>query len=258
MTYSRFIALGDSFTEGMVDEVVKGQYRGWADRVADVMAQNNPGFTYANLAIRGKKIGQVLDEQIPVALGYITGPETLVSFYAGVNDALRPGYEPLKAFKDYQRAAKALAESGATLILFCVLEDVGVKFPLMRQWKERFSAFNENVRKVAGQVGAILLDPNGEPTWSHPGFVDKDRLHLSVSGHYRVAQGVLARLDLPHDPYWRAPLADYQRPPFLTRLKSNVNWFITYAIPWFIRRIRGRSSGDGRSAKYPAPINWNS
>ena len=71
MTYNRFIALGDSMTEGMSDQIIDGNYRGWADRVADVMSDNYQGFTYANLAVRGKLVGQVLSEQIPIAKKYI-------------------------------------------------------------------------------------------------------------------------------------------------------------------------------------------
>ena len=91
--FTRFIALGDSMTEGMCDEIVDGQYRGWADRVADTLAKENPNFTYVNLAIRGKLLHQVIDDQIPEAAKFVTGPETLVSFHAGANDVLRPNYQ---------------------------------------------------------------------------------------------------------------------------------------------------------------------
>jgi hypothetical protein len=60
MSYNRFIALGDSMTEGMQDEIINGRYRGWADRVADVMAKHYENFTYANLAIRGKLVHRPL------------------------------------------------------------------------------------------------------------------------------------------------------------------------------------------------------
>ena len=56
MSYQRFIALGDSFTEGMTDEIIDGNFRGWADRVADVLTTQSPDFTYVNLAIRGKAL----------------------------------------------------------------------------------------------------------------------------------------------------------------------------------------------------------
>ena len=62
MTFSRFIVCGDSYSEGMSDEIIDGKYRGWADRVADEMAKANPEFTYVNLAVRGKLIQQVVDE----------------------------------------------------------------------------------------------------------------------------------------------------------------------------------------------------
>ena len=76
MKYKRLIVCGDSYSEGMSDEIINGQYRGWADRIADVMAQEEPEFTYVNLAVRGKLLKQVIDDQLPVAIGYVTGPET--------------------------------------------------------------------------------------------------------------------------------------------------------------------------------------
>ena len=76
MIYTRFIALGDSYTEGMSDEKLHGNYRGWADRVADGMAKAHPDFTYANVAIRGKLVRQVIDEQLEAALAQVTGPDT--------------------------------------------------------------------------------------------------------------------------------------------------------------------------------------
>ena len=81
-------------TEGMTDEVVAGKYRGWADRVADTLAKSNPDFTYMNLAVRGKLLKQVVEDQIPQALKFIEGKQTLVSFHAGANDVLRPNYKP--------------------------------------------------------------------------------------------------------------------------------------------------------------------
>ena len=79
MVYQRFIVCGDSYSEGMTDEIIDGQYRGWADRVADEMAKAHPDFTYVNLAVRGKLLGQVVQDQVPVALSFVTGADTLVS-----------------------------------------------------------------------------------------------------------------------------------------------------------------------------------
>jgi len=256
MSYNRFIALGDSMTEGMQDEVINGKYRGWADRVADVMAENYENFTYANLAIRGKLVGQVHDEQVPIALGLANGPSTIVSFHAGANDVIRPKYEPEKTIKTYNSAVDTLIKGGVSLMLFCVLEDSGKKNKTAQIWQERFAIFNENVRRKANDVGAILFDPNQDDFWRDSRFIHEDRLHLNSEGHRRVAQAVLARLNLPHDSDWRTPLPPESPKSIIEKTQVILNWFGAYAVPWMIRRARRRSSGDGRSAKYPAPINW--
>jgi len=118
MSYNRFIALGDSMTEGMQDEKIKGNYRGWADRVADVMASNYENFTYANLAIRGKKVGQVLREQVPVALGLVNGPSTIISFHAGANDVIRPKYDPVKPLQSMTKQCAHLLKAEQQLCSF--------------------------------------------------------------------------------------------------------------------------------------------
>ena len=87
MIFNRLVVCGDSYSEGMSDEKIDGQYRGWADRVADGLAKKSPTFTYANLAVRGKLLQQVIDDQLAIAISYVTGPDTLVSFHAGANDA---------------------------------------------------------------------------------------------------------------------------------------------------------------------------
>ncbi|MTB15798.1 MAG: SGNH/GDSL hydrolase family protein, partial [Actinobacteria bacterium] len=125
MIYTRFIACGDSFTEGMTDDFVEGQYRGWADRVADILASGSPDFTYANLAIRGKLVRQVVSDQVPVAMTFVTGKETVVSFHAGANDVLRPNYKQEIVLPLYAQAVRDLAASGATVLLFTVLERTG-------------------------------------------------------------------------------------------------------------------------------------
>lgn len=243
-------------TEGMSDHQVDGVYRGWADRVADVMAENWPDFRYANLAIRGKVVKQVLDEQIPVAAGMVNGSSTLISFHAGANDVIRPKYDAAKTIATYNAAVDRLNMTGATLMLFCVLEDSGATTRAAQVWKERFSVFNENVRKKAAEVGAILFDPNNDDFWRDPRFISDDRLHLNAEGHRRVAQAVLARLELPHDPDWREMLPPMEPVTTAEKISINMKWFVSFAIPWMVRRLRGRSSGDGRSAKYPDLVAW--
>jgi hypothetical protein len=75
-----FVALGDSFTEGLGDPYADGtgyqglgysawSWRGWADRFAERLAAGQPGrLRYANLAVRGKMVGEVAAEQVPLAV----------------------------------------------------------------------------------------------------------------------------------------------------------------------------------------------
>ena len=256
MAYQRLIVCGDSYSEGMSDEVIDGKYRGWADRVADEMARAHADFTYVNLSIRGKLLGQVVEDQVPAALGFVTGPDTLVSFHAGANDALRPGYQADVAIALYKEAVRLIAKSGAQLMLFTVLENTGNKGRGAEVWQKRFSAFNNGVREVGAEVGAIVVDANQERFFSDRRFLAFDRLHLNAEGHNRCAQAVLERLGLPFDPAWRTPLPPARKTPWVIEKLITVAWFFIFALPWIFRRIRGKSSGDGRSAKYPTPVKW--
>lgn len=256
MKYTRFIACGDSFTEGMSDELVDGQYRGWADRIADVMAHQSPEFTYANFAVRGKLIHQVAADQVPVALTYVTGPDTLFSFHAGANDVLRPNYKPDIALPLYAKTVRKIAASGATVLLFTVLERTDREGKTADLWAARFGEFNKNVRAVAKEVGAIVADANEEGLLSDRRFLADDRLHLNVVGHDRVAQGILEKLGLPFDVTWREPLPVAPTLSRPKRYKSNAKWLATFFLPWIWRRLRGRSSGDGRSGKHSFPVTW--
>ena len=256
MKYKRLIVCGDSYSEGMSDEIINGQYRGWADRIADVMAQEEPEFTYLNLAVRGKLLKQVIDYQLPVAIGYVTGPDTLLSFHAGANDALRPSYKPEVAQALYAEGVRRAAATGATLMLFTVLERTGNSGRGSDVWAARFSEFNKIVHVVGAEVGAIIVDANSETFFSDNRFLAFDRLHLNTEGHNRVAQALLEKLGYQFDASWRIPLPPAPKPSWLSRRISSTIWFFSFGLPWIWRRLRGKSSGDGRSAKYPTPTRW--
>jgi lysophospholipase L1-like esterase len=243
-------------TEGMCDEIVDGNYRGWADRTADTLAKDSPNFSYANLAIRGKLLHQVIDGQIPDAVRFITGPETLVSFHAGANDVLRPNYQAEVAFAKYERGISDLAKTGATIIVFTVVDRVEGNGKTAQLWHERFSAFNINVRAVANKYGATIIEADSAKWMADLRFLAKDRLHLNSDGHWRLSQAVLEKLGKDFDAAWKIPLAPAGKKPWLKKNGENLLWIISFVIPWIWRRLRGRSSGDGRRAKYESPISW--
>jgi lysophospholipase L1-like esterase len=256
MQYTRFLVLGDSFSEGMSDEIINGKYRGWGDRVADVLAQQTPGFKYANFAIRGKLVKQVLDDQLPLALPLIEGPQTLVSFHAGANDALRPNFDRNVVRTAYVMAVTQLVQTGATVMLFTVLEKNGNGGKASAMWEERMSSFNSIVREVADKFNLLVMDASMDPESSNPNLLAFDRLHLNPTGHYRVAQAVLEKIGAPFDITWKNPIVAPKKKPWIMRKAITVLWFITFALPWIWRRIRGRSSGDGRSGKYTSLTTW--
>src|SRR6187549_2348892 len=136
---SSFVALGDSFTEGLEDELgPDGRHRGWADRVAAALAVQNGRLQYANLAVRGRLLDQVIAEQLPVALSLAPA---LISFHAGPNDVLRPRVDLPALLGRYDAAVGTLAAAGMRTILFTVVERTGAGRTADRL-AVRFHAFN--------------------------------------------------------------------------------------------------------------------
>ena len=245
-------------TEGMSDEVIDGHYRGWADRVADELAKSNSNFTYMNLAIRGKLLKQVVDYQIPEAIKYIEGKQTLVSFHAGANDVLRPNYQADLSLPKYEEGIRLLTDAGATVIIFTVIDKVEGKGKTAALWHQRFSNFNENVRKVAAKYPVILFEAKNAEFLNDRRFLAFDRLHMNSEGHRRLANAVLQGLGYEFDPNWKVAPAVAKKKNKVIRVATNIVWVATFLIPWIWRRIRGKSSGDGRIAKYSKPVKWSS
>ena len=253
---NQFIALGDSLTEGLSDKYSDGSYRGWADRVADEMSKQGD-FRYVNLAVRGKLIEQVVTDQLQVVLPWIHGSQTLVTFHAGANNVLRPKFEPEQVFETYRNAVAQIAETGAKVLLFTVREVSDPKTKTQNYWNQRFGPFNENVKRVAEQFGATVMDANSQEVFGDPRMLAADRLHLSSEGHRRVAAAVLRAIDLPHDADWQDPMPPYRPTPAPIRIIGSVAWGIAFLVPWAIRRITKKSSGDGRLAKHSELVTWS-
>lgn len=248
--------MGDSFTEGMTDEVVDGHYRGWANRVADELAKHHPEFTYMNTAVRGKLVGQVNDDQIPLVQPYVTGKETLVSFHAGANDVIRPRINPEVIYEKYRHGVRSVASTGCTLMLFTVMEETSGKSKTAQLWRERFHDFNKLVREMAIETNAILIDWNTASFLADRRFLAFDRLHSNAEGHWRISQGVLENLGYPFDESWKIKPPPSKPELRIKKIALTTLWFIVFALPWIWRRLRGKSSGDGRSPKHAEPVKW--
>jgi lysophospholipase L1-like esterase len=249
---TRYVAIGDSFTEGVGDPDPSrpNGWRGWADRVAEVLAERDPAFRYANLAIRGRKLRGVLDEQLEPALAL--APD-LVTSYAGANDILRPRVDLDALSAAYDEAVGRLAATGATVVLFTAFDPGGSA--IYRPLRGRFALYTEAVREIAERHGTRLVDFWRMREYRDFGYWDTDRMHLGPAGHQRMAMAVLDVLDVPHGLEPLPPTPDPQLSGRELRAK-NVEWVRTHAGPWVHRRVTGRSSGDGISPKRPelAPI----
>jgi lysophospholipase L1-like esterase len=254
--FGTFLALGDSFTEGLWDRHPDGSLRGWADRVAEgiSLAQSPNPLHYANLAVRGKLLPQV-ESQVALATGLL-GTGDLVTFHAGANDALRPGFDIGNFEVMYSDALSSLSDTGATVVVFTVIERAGGSGKTAQRLADRFSAFNEVVRRVADKYGALVVPASEVAALQDRRFWHADRLHLNAQGHERVAAAVLEILGFQGEYQWRSPLPRITPRPKVHDFLVDLHWFARYALPWIWRRVRGISSGDGRVSKHDHPRLW--
>lgn len=249
--WHRYVAIGDSTSEGLDDPDGRGGYRGWADRFAEHVAAAYPGLEYANLAIRGRMTAQIQAEQLPVAVQLRPDLATVVS---GVNDMLRRHFDAGEIAGRIGEMQSALIGAGATVITFTMPDPARV-MPMARPLRGRFAAYNAKLREISAQTGAILLDLGAHPVAGDPRLWSLDRLHANTAGHERIAHGLAWAASLPgFDESWAAPLP--QEPPRTPwrRAAAEAAWLRGHLLPWIVRHARGQSSGDGITAKRPVPL----
>nr|WP_272898166.1 SGNH/GDSL hydrolase family protein [Agromyces seonyuensis] len=252
----RFVAVGDSLTEGLDDtsRQADGQYRGWADRLAMLLAlsrgaagdsagQDAPPLRYANLAVRSRRVRDVVDEQIPAAIGL--GAD-LVAVLVGGNDLVKWRARPDALAARLDTGIARLRDAGVEVLLVTAFTPPN---PLVARLQPRFARFNRALAQIAERRGCRLLDFG-----AHREFLDErvwspDRVHLGSRGHRLLAYRAAAVLGVP-DAAALAALDDALHDgdgddPLPTR-----EWVRRHAAPWAWRRLRGRTAGDGMSAKH--------
>ncbi|MEU1438633.1 SGNH/GDSL hydrolase family protein [Streptomyces sp. NPDC005786] len=246
--YLRYVALGDSQTEGVGDGDDTVGLRGWADRLAEQLTTVNPGLQYANLAVRGRVAGQVRAEQLGPALALRPDLATVV---AGVNDLLRPRFDVVEVAGQLEEMFAALTAAGAQVATLTV-PDVGKIAPLARPVRSRVSELNAHIRAAAARHGVAVAEIAHHPVSTDPRLWSVDRLHASPLGHARIAAAVAQALHVPRsDDAWTHPLPPQVLPSGWQSTGAELRWAAAFLGPWLGRRLRGRSSGDGRTSKRP-------
>jgi lysophospholipase L1-like esterase len=246
MSYRRFVALGDSTTEGLMDPLPDGSgFRGWADRLAETLAAIEPDLHYANLAVRGKLARQVRESQLEPALAL---EPDLVSVLAGLNDMLRRNVDVAAVIGELDGMVARLRDAGADVILFTLPDPVPIN-PLAKSAAARLARMNDAIREISVRRGTFLVELDRHSVSSDRRLWNEDRLHANAEGHRRIAAAAAHAIGLPDtDMSWTAA---FPAPLRRRSRRSHVRWFGLYFTPWLVRRLRGRSSGDGRVAKRP-------
>lgn len=244
MQVDSFIAIGDSFTEGVGDNLDTGRVRGWADFVAIALARTSrTPVRYANLAVRGKKLTPILDEQIETA---IRQHPTVISLNGGGNDILRPRVS-IDSIADALISASArIVESGSNVLLVSGANPSG-HMPLGGLVRSRGDKLDQAVLARLPLASVTYVDNWVDNTLGDLRYWSADRIHLNTLGHLRVAHNVLTELNVPVPKQWELVLDAATENT--DRQRMDLHYYRTYVLPWLGRRLTGRSSGDGRHAK---------
>lgn len=253
MRYRRYVALGDSSTEGLDDNDGAGGFRGWADRFAEHVDAAHPGLAYANLAVRGLSAGEIAASQLAPALAMQPDLATVV---AGMNDLLRRNFDAACVAGEVEHMVRSLRAIGATAVTFTI-PDMSPRIKIGRALAPRTAALNSELRAVAARTGALPLDLASYELAYDPRMWSRDRIHGNAEGHARTGAALAYLVGLPG----AAPGSMVATLPPLARdrareLVDDLAWTARYVVPWAIRRLRGRTLGHGRIAKRPqlAPV----
>jgi lysophospholipase L1-like esterase len=247
----RYVAIGDSQTEGLHDYHGDGRLRGWADRFAEHLSVTHPELLYANLAVRGRRTRAIREEQLGVALSLSPDLATVVS---GVNDVIRPDADIEAVASDLEAMYEQLTASGCLVM--------GCTFPLpraglTRKVAPRLEALNDAIRDAAQRQRVLLVELEAFEHCADLRFWSADRIHLNPLGHERLAAGFNATFRGSADDAWMAPLPPAPTLSGPRQVANEAMWIASFLLPKLVRLVRGRSSGDGRSAKRPqlSPLN---
>ncbi|MFC9560190.1 SGNH/GDSL hydrolase family protein [Agromyces sp. NPDC056965] len=249
--FHSYAAIGDSFTEGVGDELPDGSVRGWADFVAiGLAAAAREPIGYANLAIRGRKLGPIIDEQLAPAIAL--RPE-LLSFNGGGNDMLRPRMDEQVTASRFRDAIERIRAEGIHVLMLSGANPTE-HLPMGKVFDARGARLTAALVDLADRPGVTFVDNFNDVGLRDIRYWSPDKLHLNALGHARVASNVLTGLGVAVPVEWG--VEEVAAAPAGPRSRNTAAYYREFVLPWIGRRLTGRSSGDGRTAKRPtlAPV----
>lgn len=249
VSFVRYVALGDSSTEGIDDPDGAGGYRGWSQRLAQrIDAAQGGGLLYANLAVRGLTTRQVRERQLEAALAL---QPDLATVFCGTNDVTGARFNATAVAADIAHMQTALVKRGATVLSF-TLPDLTPLMPLARLIAPRIAALNTALAEASYKSGAILVDFAAHPVATDRRLWSEDRIHANAAGHARIAEALAQALHLPGSNHaWCAPFATELTQTRGQWCAAEARWLWRHLLPWIKQGLCGRSSADGRSPKRP-------
>ncbi len=245
--FERYVAVGDSTTEGLEDPDGAGGYRGWANRFAEHLARAQGSLHYANLAVRGLCARDIHQRQLDAALAMKPDVSTVV---AGMNDLLRPRFDLDEVSGHHATMLEELTRIGATVLTF-TLPDISRVMPMARLVRGRLHALNARLRKSCARTGALLVDFAAHDLGGDRRLWHDDRLHANSLGHERVAMGLADAVGLPGFEGWSAPLPPLPPSTLGEAARTELRWARQYLAPWLADHARGQPPDEPRRAKRP-------
>lgn len=247
--FERYVAIGDSSTEGLNDPDGSGGYRGWSRRLAARIADAQGGLLYANFGVRGLTTREILDQQLEPAASM---QPDLVTIFSGTNDVIRLQFDAHSIACDVEHMQRTFIENGATVLTF-TLPDLTPVMPIARWIAPRIQAMNDAVRTATERTGAILLDFASYPVATDPRLWHEDRIHANATGHARIAAGMAFALELPGtDDAWGRGMPPLVPTTAGSKLAAEITWMRHYLLPWIGRGMRARVMGEEREPRRPS------
>ena len=110
----------------------------------------------------------------------------------------------------------------------------------------RVAVYNSEIRRIAARTGCMLLDLEAQPAISELEMWADDKVHLRSKGHRFVAYRAAEALGVPY----ADELATLDSAFHDDDEPNPRGWIRRDALPWLWRRLRGRTAGDGMTAKH--------